>query len=84
MIVLPATSMIFAPAGRFTWPAAPTAATRLSVTTMSPFSMTSVSPAPFIVTIRALARTIDPCGRARGTSTTGSNASGLSAVSACR
>jgi hypothetical protein len=79
MIVLPAASTTFAPVGLSTLPVGPTDTTRLSVTTTSPFSMTSSA---FIVTIRAPVSTIDPRGRARGASTTGVMDSGVSAPSA--
>ena len=62
MIVLPATSMTRAPVG-----AAHVAATqrmRLSVTTRSPFSISS---SPFIETMRAPRSTTDPRGTSRGT-----------------
>ena len=50
MIVLPETSIGCAPFGIFTLPRLPIAVMRLSVTTMSAFSITS---APFIVITRA-------------------------------
>ena len=60
MIVVPVTSIARAPAGIVMLPAGPTAVIRLFVTTMSPCSMTSL---PFIVTMRAFFRTIEPVGR---------------------
>src|SRR5574338_334080 len=67
MIVLPDTSMIFAPAGILTAPRRPTLSIRLSRTTMSPFSMTSL---PFMVMIRAPRSATTPDGFARAASTT--------------
>ena len=80
-IVLPATSMTFAPAGTATRPLAPTATMRLPVTTTSARSSTS---SPFIVATRAPVRTTVPVGRARGTSIDAVDTSGDPAVISCR
>jgi hypothetical protein len=66
MIVLPVTSMVRAPEGMRTWPRRPISAIRLSVTTMSPLSITS---GPFMVRIRAPRSTTVPDGLDRGAST---------------
>jgi hypothetical protein len=60
-IVVPATSITRAPSG--TAPRGPTPAIRLSRTTMSAFSITSV---PRIVIARAPRSTTVPCGMSRG------------------
>ena len=75
-IVLPVTSMTFAPLGIATLPFAPTAAIRLSVITISPCSMIS---SPFMATIFAPLKTTVPFGLERWASMEILTISGLSA-----
>jgi hypothetical protein len=67
MIVLPATSTVFAPAGMLTWERGPTSTMRSPRTTMTPSSMIPPS-APAMVTIRAPVRATVPEGRSAATS----------------
>ena len=81
MIVLPATSMVRAPAGAVSDPRRPTAAMRLSVTRTSPL-------VDHLVALHrddaGAGQQHRPRGAARGTSTTTSVFCGSAAVIACR
>src|SRR6266404_6731899 len=79
MIVAPLRSMTFAPEGTETAPRLPTAAMRLSVTTMSESGMTS---SPRMVMTLAPRNTTVPVGLWRGTSISTANSSYLGFLSA--